>query len=154
MLGQSSTSNNARYSQDGGNSGRLRHNRPDRRENNQHFKPNSRQSNDDGEQYKSRRPIRQMGFMQIQGLLENEDIEDVIFQLTNDRKGFKAILEAKNLKTDIVVLVLKLLAKICTSSFQTIILETMLRSNFAESILNYISKIPLQVSTYICNLSA
>lgn len=115
---------------------------------------NSSQLHNQNDRY-SRNKVRegawQMGFKMIQKLLENGDIEDVMFQLNNDKRGFKELLEDKNMKADIIVLVLKLLAKICSSSFQStmiVILETALRSNFAENLVNYIAKIPMQVCSH------
>lgn len=96
------------------------------------------------------KPIRQMGFKVIKSLLENEDLEDVMFQLNNNRKGYRELMENRDIKPDIVVLIMKLLAKICMCTFEsskTTILETALRSNFAESLVTYISKICIQVST-------
>lgn len=107
----------------------------------------SSENDDDKQHHRGNKPIRQMGYVQLQKLLENDDIEDVILQLNNDRRGFKELLGHTNIKPDIVVLLLKLIAKICSSGFQTTILETILRSNFPDTILNYIAKIPIQVST-------
>lgn len=105
--------------------------------------------NNDRQEKRENRPVRQMGFVMIQKLLENEDLEDIVFQLNNARKGFKECLEDNDMKPDIVVLVLKLLRKVCSSNFQNsiiTILETALRSRFADNVVTYISKLSLQVS--------
>lgn len=96
-----------------------------------------------------------MGYKMIQTLLENENLEDVIFQLNNERKGFKELLANHEIKPDIIVLVIKLLGKICGCSFRhsiVTIMETALRSSFADNAVNYISKLALQVSISYKNL--
>lgn len=110
------------------------------------------QNETDGDQRnRSKKPVRQMGFNMIQKLLENNDLEDIVFQMNNDRKGFKELLEDRVMKADIIVLVMKLLAKICGCSFKHSIitlLETALRSSFADNAVNYISKLAIQVSSF------
>lgn len=89
-----------------------------------------------------------MGYKMIQQLLENADLEDVIFQLNNDRRGFKELVGDRDIKPDMIVLVIKLLGKICHSSFKSVMstsMETVLRSNFIQSMESYISKMPMQV---------
>lgn len=91
-----------------------------------------------------------MGFKMIEQLLDNDDVEDISFQLSNDKRGFKELLEDRDIKPDFIVLVIKLLGKVCSSSFQNVIInifETVLRSSFIDSIVNYISKLIIQVST-------
>lgn len=105
--------------------------------------------NNDRQEKRENRPVRQMGFVTIQKLLENEDLEDIVFQLNNARTGLKECLENNDMKSDIVVLVLKLLGKVCSSNFQNsiiTILEMALRSRFADNVVTYISKLSLQVS--------
>lgn len=104
---------------------------------------------DEGQSRGFKKSVRQMGYKMIQTLLENTNLEDVIFQLNNERKGFKELLEDREIKPDIIVLVIKLLSKICGCSFKhsiVTIMETALRSSFAENVVNYISKLALQVS--------
>lgn len=106
--------------------------------------------NGDRNDHQLKKPIRKMGFKMIEQLLDNDDVEDISFQLSNDKRGFKELLEDRDIKPDFIVLVIKLLGKVCSSSFQNVIInifETVLRSSFIDSIVNYISKLIIQVST-------
>lgn len=124
--------------------------RPDSSNGYRNRNPNFQNQSNDAHNSRTKKPVRQMGFTMIKSLLENENLEDIVFQMNNDRKGFKELLENNEIKPDIIVLVIKLLGKICGCSFKNsiiTIMETALRSSFADNAVIYISKLAIQVST-------
>lgn len=95
------------------------------------------------------RTIRPMGFNLLQELVKSDDMESIICQLSNDRKGFKQLLESNDIKGDLIVMIVKIWSKIYHSSFQNNVIgisETILRSKFIETLVSYISTLILQVS--------
>ncbi|CAG9858900.1 unnamed protein product [Phyllotreta striolata] len=88
-----------------------------------------------------------MGFKMTQELLENDDIEDVIFRLSNNEKSFKNLLDDYKMQPDIIVLIAKLIAKISESDFntgKTHLLNVVLSSNFLEILIKFISTVAVQ----------
>nr|XP_023023188.1 NFX1-type zinc finger-containing protein 1-like [Leptinotarsa decemlineata] len=93
------------------------------------------------------RKIRQMGFKFLQELLMKEDLEAVVLSLSNDRKGFKELLETRQVSNDVIVLILRLLCKISECSFRSAkvgLFESALRSAFSDNVIRYVSTIAIQ----------
>nr|XP_023014369.1 NFX1-type zinc finger-containing protein 1-like [Leptinotarsa decemlineata] len=93
--------------------------------------------------------MRQMGFRSVQDLLMKENLEDIILVLSNDKNGFKEVLENREMSNDMVVLILRLLSKISECSFQSSkieLLEFALRSAFADNVIKFVSTIAIQTS--------
>ncbi|KAG5881472.1 hypothetical protein JTB14_026529 [Gonioctena quinquepunctata] len=112
------------------------HQRGDSRENRP---PNNDQSN--------QRKIRQMGFRYLQDLLKKDDLEEIIFTLNNDKRGYKELLESRDMSNDIIVLILQLLCRVCECSFQSSkiqLFESALRSPFSDNVIKFVSTIAIQ----------
>ncbi|XP_023016144.2 NFX1-type zinc finger-containing protein 1 isoform X1 [Leptinotarsa decemlineata] len=60
---------------------------------------------------------RRMGFKLAEKLGDNEDIEEVIQNLFNDKAGFKNLVQSNDLSGDFLVLIVHILSKVSKSSF-------------------------------------
>ncbi|CAH1102677.1 unnamed protein product [Psylliodes chrysocephalus] len=117
----------------------------ERRRDNQIYHPSRRNQNFNENRNFGGPP--KIGFRKIQELLNNNNLEEVVFCLTNERKGIRALMENDNLGPDLIVLSVKLLARVCGCSFgatKTHLLQTVIDSGFARVLTQFISSLPIQ----------
>ncbi|CAG9821989.1 unnamed protein product [Phaedon cochleariae] len=96
-----------------------------------------------GERY----AVRQTGFRFLQDLLKNEDLEQVIFSLNNDKRGFKELLESREISNDMIVMLVKLQCRICDCTFPELklaLFEMTLRTSFIDNVVKFVSTVALQ----------
>lgn len=89
-----------------------------------------------------------MGFKYVQDLLQSHDIEHILVTLNNDRKGFKELLDSKDLSNDLIVLLVKLLSKICDSNFtesKIRVFQMAFNSEFVDHLIKFVSMVAIQV---------
>ncbi|XP_030749161.1 NFX1-type zinc finger-containing protein 1-like [Sitophilus oryzae] len=94
------------------------------------------------------RPERSMGFKYIEDLL-TLDPKDVVFKLSDDKNGFIKLLNSTSISSDLIILILNLIQKVCEVSFNDVkikLLTNILRSNFMDKLTSYIASIPNQSS--------
>ncbi|KAJ8946030.1 hypothetical protein NQ318_023279 [Aromia moschata] len=87
-----------------------------------------------------------MGFKIAQEIGDNNNAEEVIQALLNDRKGFKELLKENELSGDWLILVTKMLTKICDTSFiesKIKIFQTVfVHSTYPKQLTSFISNLP------------
>ncbi|CAG9824500.1 unnamed protein product [Phaedon cochleariae] len=96
-----------------------------------------------GERY----AVRQMGFKNLQDLLRNQDLEQVIFSLNNDKRGFKELLESREISNDMIVMLVQLQCRICDCTFPELklaLFELALRTSFIDNVVKFVSTVVLQ----------
>ncbi|XP_050297932.1 NFX1-type zinc finger-containing protein 1-like [Anthonomus grandis grandis] len=117
---------------------RRQNDRPDHRDRRQNDMPNHRE-----------RPNKIMGFRFLEAKLKDENIGQVMMDLSNDRSGFLQLLESKDISPDIIVLLVKLFKKICGSTFfdvKVALLSSAIDSRFIEKLTVFITNIMNQTS--------
>ncbi|XP_050506349.1 NFX1-type zinc finger-containing protein 1-like isoform X2 [Diabrotica virgifera virgifera] len=116
----------------------------DNDDNDRGFFPGKKENN---ESNRTRKP-HQMGFKALEELIDNDNIEEIILDLNDGKKGFKTLL-GSTLSTDMIVLVVKLLAKICDSAFnasKTSILQFAIESDFSKQVTSFVTGLAIQDS--------
>lgn len=90
-----------------------------------------------------------IGFKQLEAMYERSS-EEIVMELANDRRGFSNTLDSKDLSGDYIFIILKLLAKMCSSAFdsnKSTVLAMVARQNFLEQVKTFILSIPLHDAT-------
>lgn len=85
-------------------------------------------------------------------MANNEDIEEVILKLSDEKSGFSKLLDSKEIANDMVVLLVKLLCNVCSSSSRNAkiaLLSAALQSRFMEKLIVFITNIINQVSRFL-----
>ncbi|XP_072385751.1 NFX1-type zinc finger-containing protein 1-like isoform X2 [Diabrotica undecimpunctata] len=111
------------------------------------FIPGNKEIN---ESNRMRKP-RQMGFKALEELIDKDNIEEIILDLNDGKKGFKTLL-GSTLSTDMVVLVVKMLAKICDSDFntsKTSLLQFAIESDFSQQVTSFVNGLAIQVDSIL-----
>ncbi|CAG9814748.1 unnamed protein product, partial [Phaedon cochleariae] len=107
-------------------------------------------SPDTGRSNDSRREfvVRRMPFKQAETLSNNDDVEEVVQKVFNDRSGFKLVLEDNELSGDWICLIAHILSKVSRSSFQTtklkIYKDIFANSSFAKQLKAFVVGLPYQ----------
>ncbi|XP_060534908.1 NFX1-type zinc finger-containing protein 1-like isoform X2 [Cylas formicarius] len=86
---------------------------------------------------------RRFGYQYVCALVEKEDLEEVIMDLSKDKDGFFELL-CGDVSDDTVVLIVKLLRKVCSCSFRNVVVDvvgTTLKSKFVDRLLLYMIQI-------------
>lgn len=89
-----------------------------------------------------------MGFKYVQDLLENHNLEHILVTLNNDRKGFKELLDSINVSNDLIVLLIKLLSRVCDSNFHESkirLFQMAFNSELVDHLIKFISQVAIQV---------
>ncbi|CAG9770858.1 unnamed protein product [Ceutorhynchus assimilis] len=97
--------------------------------------------------YRQPRPERTMGFKYVERQVGNPSIQQVILDMSNDKNGFKKLIDANEMCEDMIVLVVKLVRNICGSTFDNnklALLNLVLKSRFMEKLILYINGIVTQ----------
>ncbi|CAG9814749.1 unnamed protein product, partial [Phaedon cochleariae] len=123
------------------NSGRGNGNHINRGRANSH---NDGRSNDSSGEF----VVKMMAFKQAEILCKNDDVEEVVQRVFNDRSGFKLVLQEKGLSGDWICLIVHILSKVSRSSFQTtklkIYKDAFADSSFAKQLKSFIADLRLQ----------
>ncbi|XP_066147854.1 NFX1-type zinc finger-containing protein 1-like isoform X2 [Euwallacea fornicatus] len=93
------------------------------------------------------RPEKKISFMYFKNLTENLDTQNVMLELSNPKNGFATLLESNSLSNDFIVLLVKLMKRICECTFvenKTALLTTVLESNFMNKLTVYITGLTIQ----------